>query len=196
MGTRGFVGFVSEGRETLVYNQYDSYPSGLGVDTLEFCRKHTQADDWKFIKEEVDILVHIDSNVPPTADQIAKLEKYADLNVSERTLSDWYCLLRKTQGELDLILESGHVESDVNFALDSLYCEWGYLINLDENLFEVYEGYQRQPHTQGRFSQRNNLGLGYTRTDGDYYPVRLVAQYPLSDLPSAADFTDYFAEKE
>ena len=38
MGTRGFVGFVAEGREVIAYQQFDSYPSGVGVDTLRWLR--------------------------------------------------------------------------------------------------------------------------------------------------------------
>ena len=46
--------------------------------------------------------------------------------------------------------------------------------------FEVYEGFQKQPHDRGRFAQRPG--------EGDYYPVALRVSYPLSALPTEEQF--------
>ncbi len=36
MGTRGAVGFVLDEKEKITYNHFDSYPSGLGCDVLNY----------------------------------------------------------------------------------------------------------------------------------------------------------------
>lgn len=36
MGTRGLLGFIIAGRRRASYNQFDSYPSGLGAQVAKF----------------------------------------------------------------------------------------------------------------------------------------------------------------
>lgn len=36
MGTRGLIGFIHKGRRRATYNQWDSYPSGLGDAIIKF----------------------------------------------------------------------------------------------------------------------------------------------------------------
>jgi len=36
MGTRGLLGFIISGRRRASYNQFDSYPSGLGAQVAKF----------------------------------------------------------------------------------------------------------------------------------------------------------------
>lgn len=38
----------------------------------------------------------------------------------------------------------GLVNSE-EFAADSLFCEWAYVIDLDKNTFEVYQGFNKKP---------------------------------------------------
>lgn len=83
--------------------------------------------------------------------------------------------------ELDTLLEAGVTWNGSDAPMDSLYYEWGYLINVDTATFEVYCGFQKAPHTAGRFAHRSPARDGY-------YPVALVAAWPLADLPDRAEF--------
>ena len=38
-----------------------------------------------------------------------------------------------------------NLHDDSDFALDSLYCEWAYVVDLDENEFHVYQGFNDDP---------------------------------------------------
>jgi hypothetical protein len=93
-------------------------------------------------------------------------------------------LLRETQGSFKLTLESGVILDGNSFASDSLFCEWGYVVDLDNNVFEVYQGFNHVPAV-GRFASREEQEDG----GSEYYPITLVASFPLDDLPSSSDFT-------
>lgn len=175
MGTRGFITFVADGQEKTAYNQFDSYPAGMGQDVLTWLRASLDAFD--VMRERVKALRVVDDETPPTAEDIERLSKFADTHVSTGQLTEWYVLLRETQGNPHAMLEAGVIEDASAFPQDSLFAEWGYVIDLDQMVFEVYEGFQENPHSEGRFAGR---GHG----SGGYYPVKLVASWPLAELPS------------
>lgn len=189
MGTRGFVGFVADEKETIAYNHFDSYPSGVGVHNLKFVAR-LAADGETLEKYRVlarDIQ-HVSDDVPPTREDVVRLAQFANLNVSQKNLyTEWYGLLRETQGSAAATLECGVVENCPDFPKDSLFCEWGYLINFDTQKFEVYQGWQTEPVTKGRWA-----GLSpEPRYEGDtntYKAVKLVASYDFYDLPTATEF--------
>ena len=81
-------------------------------------------------------------------------------------------------------LVSGLMPDAAEMAADSLYCEWGYVADLDRRSFEVYEGLQQAPHADGRFADRLPDNVGAHR----YYPLRLVAAWPFDALPDREDF--------
>lgn len=181
MGTRGLVTFVStDGVIKSAYNQYDAYPEGVGVSVLSFVRKATTTENIKAVTRLIDNLTVVSQKVEPTAQQISELSMFADTKVSTGELSEWYVLLRKTQGNPAMILYSGHVEDMTDFGKDSLFCEWAYAINMKDNTFEVYEGFQKTPATKG-------LWAGSHMKDG-YGSVERVAVWPLNDLPSDEEF--------
>jgi hypothetical protein len=72
--------------------------------------------------------IHVNHPDPTETEQRA-LAKYADLGVSERSLSDWYCLLRTTQGDPALTLEAGYVYGDVGGAT------YTYTVDFDAKVF-------------------------------------------------------------
>lgn len=181
MGTRGFVGFVADEKETITYNQFDSYPGGVGLTVLRFAR---QAEGTNFyrIKEAAANLVHVSDAVPPTREQIVKLARYANTRVSTGDVeAEWYVLLRETHGDPDLILKVGYAEHSPKWPLDSLFCEWGYMLDFDARKLDVYKGFQEAPPTDGRWA--GNIG----QSDG-YFAVNRVASFDLDNLPTDDEF--------
>lgn len=182
MGTRGFIGFVSGGKETVAYCHFDAYPSGLGLDVLGWLLTLGKAGLDQAASDAAALRVVTDSD-KPTDEDIARLRRWSDLSVggaSERPT--WYQLLRQTQGDAGAILEAGVIEDASDFPADSLFAEWGYVVDLDSNMFEVYEGFQKVPHSDGRFSSNP------VPDDSNYYPVRLIRSWPLADLPTGDAF--------
>lgn len=182
MGTRGFITFVADGVEKTSYNQFDSYPSGLGAEMLTWLRAALDARD--VLQERVAALWVVDEDSKPTLEEIERLRKFADQRVSTGRLDDWYVLLRETQGNPHLILEAGVIEDASGFPADSLYAEYGYVVDLDTETFEVYEGFQKRPHKKGRFADRERMEYSV----GNYYPVALAQSWKFTDLPTDEEF--------
>jgi hypothetical protein len=186
VSTRGFIGFVANGRETIAYNHSDSYPSYLGAKALDFAR-YLDLSGVDYWREKAANIKHVSDAVEPTQADIKALLPYTNVGVSGKSLDDWYCLLRETQGSPRMILECGYAEHDGDWPLDSLFCEWGYLFDLDAETFEVYKGFQTSYPTEGRWAGQNERA---PRWDGDaleYKAVQRVAVWPLSDLPSTEE---------
>jgi hypothetical protein len=181
MGTRGFVGFVVDGSEKITYNHSDSYPGGLGLDVLNWLRRQ----DISEVREATAKLRVVDGDKPSTHEDIESVGlQYANTRVSSGKLSEWYVLLRETQGNPEAILDAGVMIDGQDFPYDSLFCEFGYLVDLDKNVFEVYAGFQQEAHDKGRFAKRTGEHLA---RDG-YAPVALVASWPFDNLPTDDEF--------
>ena len=171
MGTRGIYGFRKNNEDKLTYNHFDSYPDYLGVKIADFCRTNNLNN----LNDIYDSIIMIDMNKKPTPDQIENCKRWTDLDVSDQTTSDWYCLLRKAQGDLTAYKRGlKYMSRDDDFIRHSLFCEYGYIINLDSNALEFWKGYQRFPQENNRYG---------TETDNGYYPCKLVETFSLNSLP-------------
>lgn len=187
MGTRGFIGFVIDKEEKLTYNHWDSYPSGLGAEFLAWLREKVEKQPVT-LQTQVAQLRMVTDEDPVTGKDIEHLKQFHNVNVSTGSELEWYSLLRETQGKPEAILEAEVALDAGDFPLDSLFCEWGYLVDLDNNTFEVYQGFQKQAHDEGRFADRHVDEE--RRGDSQYYPVKLVASWPLDELPTEQEMTD------
>lgn len=192
MGTRGFIGFVVDGQEKIAYNHFDSYPSGLGADVLGWL--YSASRDLPALAERVRALRVVDPRSKASPEDIERLRESADEGVSTRDLSEWYVLLRRTQGNPAAMLQAGVIEDAADFPADSLMAEYGYVVDLDAGRFEAYVGFQHEPHAEGRFGDRPLES--YSSGIGPYYPVRLVASWPLATLPSQDEFLAALQDEE
>lgn len=178
MGTRGFVGFVADGKEKIAYCHSDAYPGGLGADVLKWLHG---VEDLDVLAAAIEALRVVGRDEVPTDEDIERLKPWTNLSVASRSTSDWYCLLRETQGEPAQMLRAGYIEDASEFPTDSLFAEWGFIADLDAGVFEAYRGFQEEPHDKGRFADREPLDRGY-------WPVALAASWSLKELPTLAEF--------
>lgn len=196
MGTRGFIGFVAEEREVITYNHFDSYPEGVGCTVLAWARSLADFPGTIAVAQaQVAAMEAVADEAPPTDEQLEALAPYVNLSVDGAPGHvTWYQALRETQGNPRAILDAGFYEDAGKFPLDSLFCEWGYLLDFDTLTLEVYRGFQEAPHDQGRFADRDSVGLNYI--GGPYYPVKLIASWPLNELPSPEEFCGLDASED
>lgn len=180
VGTRGVTGFRLEGVDKIAYQQFDSYPSGVGQGVVKDL--HGLLKDRTETEAAVRSLSLVSDETPPNAEQIAKLAEFTDLRVSKQTTNDWYCLLRETQGEPARILKAGYIQDSLSFMADSLFCEWGYIANFDDSVLEVYRGFQKSPHENGRYAN-----MSVAKEDRGYWPVALVGTIPFDLIERDAD---------
>lgn len=181
------------------YGQWDGYPSGNGLTILEFLRT-CNLDEFKEKIKNVRFSTKKDEK---------KVEKFLKsigcndgyMNMEQSTLYKKaypYSSRDIGAGILQMVNESEDTEivlqDTTKFAADSLFCEWAYLIDLDNNNLEVYEGFNNSPLEEGqRFKDmelEDNLG------GEQYYPIKCVKIYPLDKLPTNEEFINELEKKE
>lgn len=177
MSTRGVIGFRKDGQDKVAYSRSDSYPSWRGVRVLAYCRTHTPAQ----MSASFDRITLVDTDTRPTPQQVEDHRDTRDTASYGGGRDEMYSLLIGGAGDLAYYDDPRHylMIDYSGFLADSLFCEWAYVINLDEGVLEVYRGFNKDPRAAGRYAVSGR---------DEYAGVRLVETYPLSSLPSDEDF--------
>lgn len=192
MGTRNLTLIVADGAFKIAqYCQWDGYPGGQGADALEFLR--TGFDREKFLAG----LAHA---FEPTDEQrnamwkkvgvdIVKTNGMVPFDKSKKFVEIFPTLHRDTGAKILPLIQAATepfpVDLATGFAGDSLFCEWAYVIDLDQNVFEVYEGFNKVPTpADSRFPS----GADWLEKTDNYEPVALKKSYPLDALPDLDTF--------
>ena len=177
MSTRGLYGFRKNGVDKLTYNHADSYPDCLGRNILEFIKENGVSK----LNKIYDMIRLVNEQTPPSYYQIDECLRtgITDLTVSDRTVGDWYCLTRRLQGNFEKYAELANTATAIymienaGFIKDSLFCEYAYIINLDDLTLEYYMGFQTEPDENNRYG---------TEKDGDYYPCKMVRAFDFDEI--------------
>lgn len=183
MSTRGLWGFRKNGQDLLTYNHSDSYPSWLGKHICQFISDLMDEELDKF----PDMLEPVDEDKPAAEGHIRFCKELgvADFAVASRKETDYYCLLRKTQGNFPFYeglvknppecLKGSKLPFIISnsFILNSLFCEYAYIINMDKKCLEFWKGFQKKPYKGNRY--------GTEATDG-YYPCRMLKAYAFTRI--------------
>lgn len=175
MGTRGCYGFFKEKLSKVTYNHFDSYPTGLGSQILDFI-KNTSIEDMNKIFNKI---ILVDEENTPTKEQIENCKRFLDTTVGNQDEKDFYCLLRGSQGDLGAYKTGLKYMIDAeSFMGDSLFCEYAYIINLDKNSLEFYTGFNTVPqhNRYSRFADNNEK----------YKECKLVAKIELSAIQNGS----------
>lgn len=173
MGTRHLVAVVSDGAfKVAQYGQWDGYPSGHGLTALRFLREV----DLEAFKARVD---QCRALTPEEVQQVEATKNWPAVypHLSRDAGAEILKMVATSDSGLAL-------NYSVEFAADSLFCEWAYVIDLDAGTFEVYKGFQRKDRegeVQGRFKD-------LPPDNEDYLPVGLYRTYRLTSLPTDEDF--------
>lgn len=178
MGTRGAIGFRIDGQDKVTYNHFDSYPNGLGCTVIETVR--TWGDD--DLGGAARRVIMVDADSKPSPLEMSRYFPLANLGVSTGSVTEWYCLLREIQGELAPYIDGtvDHMIDSRGFLGDSLFCEWAYIVNMDERTVEVYQGFNKNPQAPGRYANAPVDSMGYCG-------VALIATLPLDFLRELDD---------
>lgn len=190
MGTRHLIAVYNEGEYKVAqYGQWDGYPSGQGVDILRLLKQKNFIQNLKnnlnkvrFIdnikdKEFIDLYNRNAPNWSNEPDNRTDEQKrwwslYTSRNLGATVLSN----ISKTEDDEILLRDS------IDFAGDSLFCEWAYVIDLDRQTFEVYEGFnQAELDKSERF-------YSSPRDHEEYEPVKLKRVFDLTWLPDEETF--------
>lgn len=192
MGTRGLT-MVAQGGEirTAQYGQWDHYPTGQGQTIVEFLRD--EFDKPRFLANLARVKVLTGKEVEERWANAGATSEFVTSDVADKFKVDNDHLSRDYGAKiLAYIQEAANPEVEplqTDFAADSLFCEWAYVVNLDNDTLEVYQGFNTAgplPKTE-RFAYLNpKRGRGRPPKKDPmkqvYYPVKLVATYPFADL--------------
>ena len=193
MGTRNLTMVIHNGEAKVAqYGQWDGYPSGQGTTILEFLKK----TDLDHFKKQLTLVKFTDE---------AKQKEISEWLESIGAKGGWmnddqakqyhvkYPLLTRDHGAgvLELIdaLEGGEnwLHNQENFAGDSLFCEWAYVIDLDKGKLEVYKGFNKKP--LGKRARFKKFEADMKAGDDKYYPVVKTATFDIYNLPTdSAEF--------
>lgn len=207
MGTRSLTIVCSKGKYKVAqYGQWDGYPEGLGVKLLRYL-KNININE---LRNSVDKCTYL------SEEDFAEINKQIQECKKDNERYDWKEfypeLSRDTGGDiLDLIMfkNKNKLKNSLNFAADSLFCEWAYVIDLDKNTFEVYEGFNKTPLNK---DERFYFLMGESEKENEhrrninieqYYPIKFLNDYSLSSLPDKDEFLEevmhlskYYSEDE
>ncbi|OEY96073.1 hypothetical protein BJD20_13300 [Acinetobacter proteolyticus] len=188
MGTRHLICVVvNKDYKVAQYGQWDGYPSGQGSGILDFLKSD-------FDKEL--FLSKLSQTFEATNDQITQWYKDAgntrtdgmvDYDISKKFSSMFPSLSRDTGSDILKIIQDSEqpvpLRFDKGFAADSLFCEWAYVIDLDKNTFEVFEGFNKEPLDESERFYSLPVEEG-----SKYQPVKHLHTFHLDALPSNDDF--------
>ena len=167
MTTHGAWGFRFRGHDKVGYCDSDSYPKGLGATVLDAV---VRFDDDE-LAGAADRLLLVERFDRPPPELIERYRPFA----SDDEPDEWEFLLIRSWSEGIAPYVDGRIEHlpDAHEELaDSLYCQWAYIINLDEHVVECHTGFNREPGGPGRYAE---IGPN----DRGYYGVRLRAAVSL-----------------
>jgi hypothetical protein len=170
MGTRGLYGFYKDGVEKSTYKHNDAYPEGLGNRIFDFIRT-TSIEEMNEIFDKIEL---VDEHGKPTDKQLVELKLTGEYSGNKEDF-DWYSVLREHQGNLNAYKNGTRFMMDYCTFIYSYSCVWSYIINLDENILEIYSGGQKEK-CSGRYGD-------VKESDVDYYPI-LVGTFPLDNIPA------------
>ena len=195
MGTRNLTMVISDKKiKVAQYGQWDGYPSGVGLGLLNLLSDKELFEKFKanlskvrFVDDEgidKDFIESYNKNASEYTNSLDKrtpeqkewFENFITRDLAEEVLKNI------ANSNLPEIL----LNDKSDFAGDSLFCEWAYVVDLDKNTFEVYEGFNQNELTEeDRFYY---LQERIKEREDKYYPVKLLATFDLNNLPSENDF--------
>lgn len=196
MGTRSLTMVYIDGEYKVAqYGQWDGYPEGQGVICLHFLRDEMKEEKFREALKEVRYLNRSDiSDIWKEfgADEEGMIRS-EDADRLKRAYPE---LNRDTAAKiLNMIqerkLKAPGLQNNLEFAADSLFCEWAYVIDLDKRTFEVYEGFNtKELEETDRFYFLKN------KEEGKYHGVKLLKQYSIDDLPTDIQFGKDCSQEE
>lgn len=193
MGTRHLIAVQLDGEYKIAqYGQWDGYPSGQGKTVIDFlsvpgntAKLREALSKIRFLDAEgrdKEIIESYNANAPQwsneqdkrTAEQRRWFRSYISRDLGAEILAS---VANSTDDEIIL-------SNSIDFAGDSLMCEYAYVIDLDKNTLEVFKGFNHKPlDASERFFDAKTKDCSRVSSE-PYYPVRLAKSYPLDVLPT------------
>jgi len=187
MGTRNLIAVYKDGEYKVAkYCQWDGYPSGQGIGILSFLRDKMDREQFE---EKLKLVRYA------TDEEAKKL-----YNDNSKDFENLYPALCRDMGS-EIFNFIANTEEEIltsnciDFAGDSLFCEFAYVVDLDNDTFEVFEGFNKTPLNEDErfFSFK---GKGNINSESEYEPVSLYQKFDLNNLPTDEEFLNLLEKKD
>lgn len=190
MGTRNLTMVIANGKTKVAqYGQWDGYPEGQGKTALETLKQiihlgqlrqfKTKIDNLKWVSKKDAKKVDEDENWTTNYPYLSRdcgAQILSAIHFGKIKISDG--IGKKKEVKIKIIGLGNQEE----FAADSLFCEWAYVIDLDKGTFEVYKGFNKVALTEvDRFYSLQDI-------NEEYKPIKLLTSYSIDKLPTMEEF--------
>lgn len=197
MGTRNMIGVVLNGEYKVAqYAQWDGYPEGQGVGVLKFL----QNCNLELFKEKVSKCKWVSdeqyhSMWLEVGHDTYNSDGWVDTETSDRFRKIYPQFSRDNGSDiLGMVYNSENgllLQNSSDFPKNSLHCEWAYVIDLDKNTFETYEGCNKNPISKSeRFYDNDEVD------EYGYYSAKFVIEFQLDDLPTKEEYLSNFKNED
>lgn len=190
MGTRNLT-MVIQDHETKIanYGQWDGYPEGQGLTILSFLNEKENIEKLKALLPKIRFENEQDiKEKEEFSKSIGAKEGWVNIPQSELYDQKYPLDSRNLGGAiLEKLLEHQNkaeivlVDSE-KFAADSLFCEWAYVVDLDNNTLEVYRGFN-----ESRLTSKDRF-YNLHKVHQQFYPIKILKTFSLDKLPDAEKF--------
>ena len=120
MGTRGLICIYYKKKYYIMYNHFDSYFSGIGIELVNFIKQN----GFEFIKKHMELK---NNSYIEQMDDVSSRYKYMyNYDNSKDLINNIICFTNKI--DCEIFIQKPKLDS---------YIEFIYIINLDENLFNI-----------------------------------------------------------
>ena len=201
MGTRNLTCVYLDGEYKVAqYGQWDGYPEGQGVTCLDFLRNKMHGED-RFKARVRSMKFASQDYIQGILAAYGVKCGLASIDTANMLKTFFPQFHRDTAANILEMIDTQdmgeYLENSIEFAADSLFCEWAYVIDLDKRTFEVYEGFNQEPLTEDdRFFFLEEKSYKEHRDEDQYHPVKLVKSWSLDELPTAEEFLNAFKKEE
>ncbi len=191
MGTRHLTAVILNKKVVVAqYGQWDGYPEGQGKVVMNFISKFlnkkltkgTGLDKFKralklckFLTETEIRQTWTNCGADPASDLVG-------WDVATKHTEQYPGLSRDTGAKVLELIYKGDVfalHDSWSFGLDSVFCEYAYILDLDNKVLEVYKGFNKTGKVKGRFAKGKS-------THKDYAPITLFKKINFKDCGMAA----------
>ena len=193
MGTRNLI-IVIKNQEVKIaqYGNSSGYPEVVGLDILNFISIERNLIELTNRLSKICFMSEDDEKLYRSLENKMYEGNLEEMKKANEEISEKFPLVvMDFGGKLlkEIIIcdyEKMILKNSINFAKNSLYCEWAYVIDLDKDIFEVYKG-------SNLLNLSENERFFFLQDKNEKYkPVKLIKCYNLKTLPNQLEFVEQF----
>lgn len=139
MGTRGITQVIDSNGKTVVaqYGQWDHYPSGQGLNILEFLSGYKNVD--RLRSSLFKTYFATDDEIQAAVNSVINNDGWMSMEEADKFASMYPSLTRDTCSDIlkVIVYSTGRVplRNDIEFINDELFCEGVFTVNFQTNEF-------------------------------------------------------------